>query len=405
MPETQTIAKLELPESLAAYAGEFNDADGHESIPMNHWAEIYGSGVGRMVDYLEASPGHIGAGKKEADEGPIDAKTTMRDKMEKAPGAWDMDRRIEVMDFLGVHRQVLYPGNMPLFGVSLFVQADDMRRYPMITEDRRKYATQLIDLHNDWCGRVGRAYDRLRPVGVVVGETPDKCLAVAKALERSGVRLMMVPAEEPPGGVSPAAPEMDPLWAFAADAGMCVHLHIGPNGSFLKSDVWKEAPAFKGWRVGAEVAVDPYILANSHLPAQNYLLTMIMGGVFDRHPKLRFCISEYGGHWVGPLAENMDRLHSETGFSKFNDGSGVELKKKPSEYISTNVRVSLFDFEPAGQYIERHGLEDVFCYASDYPHHEGGSDYYNDFANSLKGHSAAVHRKFFVENARMMLPD
>lgn len=78
---------------------------------------------------------------------------------------------------------------------------------------------------------------------------------------------------------------------------------------------------------------------------------------------------------------------------------------KPSDYVRRNVRISCFDFEPVGQYIDHYGLDDVYCYASDFPHHEGGKNPLGRFLESLKGHSEETHRKFFVENAKHVLPD
>jgi hypothetical protein len=65
----------------------------------------------------------------------------------------------------------------------------------------------------------------------------------------------------------------------------------------------------------------------------------------------------------------------------------------------------LFEFEPVGHYIERFGLAEVYCYASDFPHHEGGKDPMNHYLESLKGHSAETIRGFFVEHGKALLPD
>ena len=46
------------------------------------------------------------------------------------------------------------------------------------------------------------------------------------------------------------------------------------------------------------------------------------------------------------------------------------LPLKPSEYIKRNVRTSGFPWEPIDEYIRNDGLEDCYCYASDFPHVE-----------------------------------
>jgi hypothetical protein len=69
------------------------------------------------------------------------------------------------------------------------------------------------------------------------------------------------------------------------------------------------------------------------------------------------------------------------------------------------VRVAAFDFEPVGQYIDHFGLEEVYCFASDFPHHEGGKDPMGKFVKSLDGKSDELLRKFFITNGAWLLPD
>ena len=57
-----------------------------------------------------------------------------------------------------------------------------------------------------------------------------------------------------------------------------------------------------------------------------------------------------------------------------------------------------------GSYISKYGLEDVFCFASDYPNVEGGKNPMGRFADSLSGHPEKIFEKFFVENGELLLP-
>lgn len=153
--------------------------------------------------------------------------------------------------------------------------------------------------------------------------------------------------------------------------------------------------------LGNEVSLDPWTLTNVHLQVQNYLVTMILGGVFERHPEMMLGCCEFTGHWLGPCAENMDRFYAATPLPTAQGKTPLEAK--PSEYVRRNVRVTCFPFEPVGTYIDRYGMEDVFCYASDYPHPEGGRAPVDDFIKSLEGRGEDVYRKFFVENGKALL--
>ena len=409
MSEVQKTAddRFELPAAIAAFAGQINDTDGHEAMPIKRWADVYGNEVKPLADALlnAANEGEaiIQNPDLDADDAAINTHNVWKLKMEQAPGAFDINRRIEVMDFTGVHRQIMYPGIAPIYAHALYNKADDPKVFRSITGDRKAYAYRLMDIYNDWCGRVSREQDRVRPTALLIDESPEAMAAKAKKLIDKGVRLFMLATDEPPGGVSPAHPRMDPVWSLLADAKCAALGHISISEKLLSTLEWRNAPAFQGWMLGAEFSLDPWTLSNIHLQVQNYLMTMVLGGVFDRHPNLIFGTAEFTGHWVGPLAENMDRFYGSTPFPTAQ--AHTKLKLKPSDYIRRNVRVACFDFEPVGTYIDRYGFEDVFCYASDFPHHEGGKDPMNSFIKNLAGHSHETLRKIFVDNGRDLLPD
>lgn len=409
MSEAQepVTTKYKLPDAIASFAGQINDTDGHEAMPVKRWGDIYGNEIQALADAL------LNAGKKgsviiehpdlERDETPINDHNVWKVKMDLAPGCFDLKRRIEVMDYTGVHRQIMYPGIAPIYAFGLYDKHADTDFFSSITGDRKGYAVRLLDIYNDWCARTSREYDRIRPTAILVADNPDEMYEKAKKLVNKGVRLFMLQTDEPPAGVSPASSRLDKVWALLADAKCPVLGHISISENLFKTNEWRNAEAFQGWMVGAEFSLDPWTLTNIHLQMQNYLMTMVLGGVFDRHPNLIIGTAEFTGHWVGPLAENMDRFYGSTPFPSAS--THTKLKLKPSEYVARNVRVACFDFEPVGKYIDRYGFEDVFCYASDFPHHEGGKDPMNSFVKHLEGKSPEIFRKVFVENGKDLLPN
>jgi predicted TIM-barrel fold metal-dependent hydrolase len=149
-----------------------------------------------------------------------------------------------------------------------------------------------------------------------------------------------------------------------------------------------------------------------HMAVQNFLSAIVLGGVFERHPTLRVGIVEYAAHFIGPLASSLDMW---LGVARKSASAEVlvagqdryRLPLKPSEYIRRNVRISPFDFEPVGEYIAKHGLEEVYCFASDYPHVEGGRDPIQKLTANLTahGHGERVLERFFVNNGSWLLPD
>ncbi len=93
-------------------------------------------------------------------------------------------------------------------------------------------------------------------------------------------------------------------------------------------------------------------------------LSMILGGVCDRYPKLRIGFLESGGGWIAPWLDRMDRHVN----GPLNDST---LPLRPSEYFKRQCWIS---FEPVegtlaclADYIGPHKI----LWAVDYPHIDG----------------------------------
>ena len=145
---------------------------------------------------------------------------------------------------------------------------------------------------------------------------------------------------------------------------------------------------------------DPYWGATEHMGNENWLTSMILGGVFERHPTLRMGVIENGAFWVGPLA---DRLDLWTGV--FPTTSARTMTEKPSAYLARNVRVTPLYFEPVDEYFQRWPhLQDVYSFSSDYPHPEGGKHTAERQYEKLIPLGTELVDKYFTLNGELLLP-
>ena len=109
------------------------------------------------------------------------------------------------------------------------------------------------------------------------------------------------------------------------------------------------------------------------------LVLLIMGGVFEKFPGLKYVLTESGCAWVPALLKQMDRIHQgmaagAIGELNYGDQEWV-LKNPPSYYASQNCWYgasfpSIDDL--AG--IEEIGVDKVL-WGNDYPHYEGTFPY------------------------------
>ena len=224
----------------------------------------------------------------------------------------------------------------------------------------------------------------------------------ARQLLDAGLRGLLIDSGVPPGGVSPAALELDPFWALLAERDVPVLLHLGGDLGFLGASQWSQAEAFAHNKTALEVGSDPYSYATVHLSAEHWLTVMVMGGVFERHPRLRFGAIELGGHWLAPLAENLD-MWATTIFEKRIRST---LSAKPSEYLARNVRVTPHNIlEPIADFMSRNpALSDCYCFSTDYPHLEGGTRIKSRCYEALAPLGEEVLEKYFSANAEWLLP-
>ncbi len=97
-------------------------------------------------------------------------------------------------------------------------------------------------------------------------------------------------------------------------------------------------------------------------PIQYGIAQLVLSGVFERYPKLKMVISEWGTNWVPAFMDNIDGSYSSR-------TEALTLKKLPSEYMMQNI---WFTFDrPLGlpiAAVER--LSDRLLWASDFPHIE-----------------------------------
>jgi predicted TIM-barrel fold metal-dependent hydrolase len=137
-----------------------------------------------------------------------------------------------------------------------------------------------------------------------------------------------------------------------------------------------------------------------HAALTNYLTVMTLGGVFERHPGLRFGAIECGANWLGPLLENLD-MWLEV-FPK----AGAGLTMRPSEYLRRNVRVTPYHFEPIDRWMRQYPATiDMLAYGSDYPHVEGGKHSHTVLFDKIERFGDETLEKFFVTNAAWLMPE
>jgi predicted TIM-barrel fold metal-dependent hydrolase len=386
------------------------DVDSHEMVPSPLWGQEFGEVAERIRPYTN---GIIGMAAENTlnredildDTSEITPQSVWNVKGPGAPSALDLKRRPAVLDAMGVERQLVFP-TFGLLGMALKHNplAPQVFGFDPDEFDRIEVGQAIITAHNQWASRivkeVGR--DRIRPVGIVDTSTFETMMSDAEAAISGGVPVLWISGGTPPADTSPGDTMLDPFYRLLAEANVPLTLHIGTEFGLLRSSNWsKGVPQFTpSTGSSLEFAVEPFRSSTLHLAPDNFLSAMVLGGVFERHPTLRFGVIECSAHWVGPLAEQLDMW-----FDEFHKRLAPHLSMRPSEYIARNVRATPFYFEPVDEYMERYPkVASVYCYSSDFPHREGGKESARVFWERMRRLDPSLAQKFYVTNGELLLP-
>jgi predicted TIM-barrel fold metal-dependent hydrolase len=261
----------------------------------------------------------------------------------------DRDTRLHKLDDQGLAGAVLYP----TMGVGVEeALRDDI---PATLASLHAFNRWLED---DW----GYSYkNRLLAVPLISLADPDAAVTEIDRVLTLGARVVHVrPAPVPDpvwGGRSLGHRSHDPVWARLAEANVPVAFHLGDSGYHKMSAMWGGSAtleAFGNTNVLAKVVVGDRAIHDT-------MASLIIDGVFARHPNLRALSIENGAGWVKPLLRVMKRYANQSpeGFS----GDPVATFRR-------HVWVAPYYEDDISELAEEIGVDHVL-FGSDWPHAEG----------------------------------
>ncbi|HZQ57434.1 MAG TPA: amidohydrolase family protein, partial [Acidimicrobiales bacterium] len=209
----------------------------------------------------------------------------------------------------------------------------------------------------DWCAHQPT---RRAGVGQLLLNDVDEAVADIHWIADHGVRGGALLPPVPPGaGIDQLhSPIYEPLWAACAERGVVLNVHGGGGTPDL----------------GMHPASLPLFVIEAGFYSHRPLWSLVMAGVFDRHPDLRLVFTESGIEWVPQALSVMDYIHAK--MAKGNVGAlpfadPLLLKRPPSDYFRTNCWVTA-SFMQREDCVERDRIGvDRIMWGSDFPHEEG----------------------------------
>ena len=224
-------------------------------------------------------------------------------------GGWDPDARLDEQDRDGVSGEILYP----TVGMVLCNHTDF------------DYKKACFDAYNLWIAEYSGAHpERLFGIGQTAMRSPEEGIEDLRRISELGLRGVMLPAY--PQCEDYDSTSYDPFYEAAADLGMPLSFHIltGKDDNF-------SAPV-RGPRLNSFLSVIR--------GCQDVMGTLVYGGVFERHPRLRVVCVEADAGWVPHYTYRMDHAFKRHRHWMAPD---VKLSRLPSEYFLEHIYVTFQD--------------------------------------------------------------
>jgi predicted TIM-barrel fold metal-dependent hydrolase len=265
----------------------------------------------------------------------------------------DRDARVVKMDEQGLDAALLFP----TFGCG--VEQALVHDVPATMASLAAFNRWLED---DW----GFSYKgRIIAAPMISLADPDAAVVEVDRVLGRGARLVHVrPAPVPSGGPkgrSLGDKAHDPVWARLAEAGVPAAFHLGDSGyNATLGASWGGAEEFAPFR-------EPDILGHVIIgdrAIHDTMASLIVDGVFARHPGLKVMSIENGSDWVFPLLKALKKQANQTPWV-FADA--------PLDTVKQHIWVTPYYEEDIRRLADTIGVGHVL-FGSDWPHGEGLAD-------------------------------
>jgi predicted TIM-barrel fold metal-dependent hydrolase len=256
-------------------------------------------------------------------------------------GEWDASVRLKEIDDDMSAGEVIFPQMAP-FGAGLM----QYRR-----EISAEHNLEGCKAYNRWLADFCKT-SPARMAGVALINVDDIDVSVEMIREAKQAGLwggVLLPTST---GTHPFYhhPRYEPIWQVCEELEMPIQSHAGWSPDY--GDVESATPMF---------------ISEVDMWAQRPFTAMMWSGAFERHPNLKYILTEVGTGWVGEKLRVLEFKANHPIFKHFTK----DLSLSPSEYFERNCYLgSSFLPRHEARFCKEIGVHKIM-WGSDYPHLEG----------------------------------
>ena len=311
----------------------------------------------------------------------IDPASLMKvERLTEHPEYQNRDARITVMDTQGIETAFM----LPTFGCGV----EEALKHDIEATMASVHAFNLW-LDEDW--GFERPDHRIIAAPIISLADRGKALEELDFVLARGAKLVLVRPAPVPGVPKPRSlgdPVHDPVWARLAEAKVPVGFHLSDSGYQHIAAMWGGTSTFEGF--GAKDPLDQLLLDDRAI--HDTMASMIVHGVFTRHPQLKAVSIENGSYFVHRLIKRL---------KKAANNQPKMFPEDPVEQLRNNVWIAPYYEDDLPELAEVLGVEKIL-FGSDWPHGEGLESPLS-FVEELTRFNDADIRKIMRDNALDLL--
>ncbi|GFG67469.1 amidohydrolase [Mycobacterium kubicae] len=311
----------------------------------------------------------------------VDPASLMRvERLADHPEYQNRDARIAVMDTQGIETVFM----LPTFGCGV----EEALKHDIDATMASVHAFNLW-LDEDW--GFDRPDHRIIGAPMISLADPVQALDEVDFVLSRGAKLVLVRPAPVPGVVKPRSlgdASHDPVWARLAEAGVPVGFHLSDSGYLQVAAMWGGKATFEAF--GASNPLDQVLVDDRAI--HDTMASMIVDGVFTRHPKLKVVSIENGSYFVYRLAKRL---------KKVANNHPRLFPQDPVEQLQNNVWIAPYYEDDLRALADMIGVDRIL-FGSDWPHGEGLESPVS-FVEELTGFSESDIRKVMRDNALNLL--
>jgi predicted TIM-barrel fold metal-dependent hydrolase len=353
----------------------FVSSDSHAGVPKERWADYLDKEHHHLLPALwddnQVYPAAIyllGARKR-----ATDLPEVAEAHRSGYHGLHDPELRLADMDREGVAAELIYHGD---FRLGDMFHNNTNRAYPLSAWEAG------VRAWNRWAADTfGPARDRFLVVSPIGPCTDmDRAVEELKWISDHGFVGTYAPGYMVHPDLPPLSDEYwEPFWTACEDRNLALVVHAGygwDQGVVFPQlqDIFDQAAAAAGATdfdslmahadaVGPEAMVFFKEFSGSPRP-RRAMWQLMLGGVFDRHPRLKLLLTEVRADWVPATLSHLDHVYDQ-------NRDDLPARRKPSEYWQANCLAGAsFIHRAEVEMRHRIGVEQI-AFGRDYPHPEG----------------------------------